>query len=167
MELKTLTLILVFMFACGCSYGAESLRNTDFENGLDGWKKYNKDVPIETVEIDGSKAAMFCVREDVKPDWYHLSQNIKAEPGAVYEAKSEITGKGISNGYSVANFCRLTESGDVVVKCKSTNPSYVKKLCIMTKKTLRGDGVCGEFFESPKNNKFKTPPMSFGYAFVK
>jgi len=97
--------------------------------------------------------------------------------------------------HSVANFCRLTEPGDTVVRCESTNPNHVKaalvgntlfwvnitekaaevtisgrsieNLCIMTEDTLIGDRECGKTLESPKNNKFNTPPMSFGYVFVK
>jgi len=97
MKTKILPFMVIAIFISSCA--SKSLRNADFKNGLDGWKKYDKGVIIDSSDINENAAARIFVQEDIEPDWYNLEQQITAEPGAVYEAKTEVLCKGVRNGY--------------------------------------------------------------------
>lgn len=96
--------------------------------------------------------------------------------------------------HSVASFCRLTEAGDEVYRCTTTQAdakaarvgdvlfwvngsatakkiavegAELKSATIMTEDTLEGERECGETVKEFKDNVLHVPASSFGHALLK
>jgi len=94
--------------------------------------------------------------------------------------------------HSMANFSRLTNKGDLVYKCESSqsdvkiafvgdtlfwvntseNPKEIvvdgyelKSVVVMNENNLKGDCECGDVLNEFHDNSFSSPAKSFGYAY--